>query len=43
MIFHLHGWSNFMDIFQFVDRLSPEPCLIGDELYIEEGKWFRWD
>ena len=43
MIFHLHGWSNFMDIFQFVDRLSPEPCLIGDELYIGEGKWFRWD
>lgn len=36
-------WSNCMDIFQFVDRLSSEPCLIGDELYIEEGKWFRWD
>ncbi len=32
-----------MDIFQFVDRLSSEPCLMGDELYIEEGKWFRWD
>lgn len=36
-------WSNCMDIFQFVDRLSSEPCLMGDELYIEEGKWFRWD
>lgn len=32
-----------MDIFQFVDRLSSEPCLINDELYIAEGKWFRWE
>lgn len=31
-----------MDIFQFVDRSSFEPCLAGDKLYIEEGKWFRW-
>ncbi|WP_288957493.1 hypothetical protein [uncultured Desulfovibrio sp.] len=32
-----------MDLFQFVDRLSSEPCLINDELYIAEGKWFRWE
>lgn len=32
-----------MDIFQFVDRLSSEPCLMNDELYIAEGKWFRWE
>lgn len=32
-----------MNIFQFVDSLSSEPCLMGDELYIEEGKWLRWE
>lgn len=32
-----------MDIFQFVDRMKPEPCLIDNEVYLVEGKWFRWD
>jgi len=35
-----------MDIFQFVNRLSSDSCLTGDkrdELYLEEGKWFRLD
>lgn len=31
-----------MDMFQFVDRLSSDPCLMEDELYLEEGKWFQW-
>lgn len=25
-----------MDIFQFVDRVKPEPCLMNDELYLEK-------
>ena len=32
-----------MDIFQFVDRVKPEPCLMNDELYLEKRRWFRWD
>ena len=32
-----------MDIFQFVNRLSTESCLIDDELYISEGKWVQWE
>lgn len=32
-----------MNIFQFVDKLSSEPCLMGDAVYIGEGKWFQWD
>ena len=32
-----------MDIFQFIDRTKSEPCLMGNELYLIEGKWFRLD
>ena len=32
-----------MDIFNIINRSSSEVCLIDDELYLEEGKWFRWD
>lgn len=31
-----------MDIFQFIDRSSFEPCLSGDRLHIKEGEWLWW-
>ena len=36
-------YTSDMDIFQFVDRVKPEPCLMNDELYLEKRRWFRWD
>ena len=32
-----------MDIFNVINRSSSEYCLIDNELYLEEGKWFRLD
>jgi hypothetical protein len=32
-----------MNIFQFINRLSLEPCLREDALYLAKGKWFRLD
>lgn len=31
-----------MDIFQFIDRSSFEPCLSGDRVHIKEGEWLWW-
>ena len=31
-----------MNIFRFVNKHLLDPCLAGDRLYLEKGRWLRW-